>query len=367
MLMVWGVQTDMKATPPPIAVHCDHAEVELRAKADLSQVVTPPAISQVKSGSGTSQKISQDLLPWNQLSPRLGLGLNGTRDAETWARRLGAGWYIDWHVQLRYPTQLPEHWQMVRLGENCVAPSREAIGWVAARYPGNTWIIGNESDNFGQDTLLPEEYAHIYHDLYYLIKEADPTAAVAVVGVTQVTPLRLAYLDRILQEYQTSYGEPMPVDWWTVHIYIVREEKDVWGTGIPPGFTETSGILYGTVHVGRVEIFQQQLIDFRTWMAERGYRDKPLALTEFSIPLPNIFGYAPDIVAQYLRDTFTWLGEARDSEIGYPEDDNHLVQRWAWYSLYSKYYSTSNLANLPADGLTEIGQAYREYILTHSP
>lgn len=366
VLVLWGVNTDLKDIPPHIAVHCNHDEVEQRAKADLSNAVTPPAVSYANTAQKQSTNKQETLFAWDQLPPRLGLGFNGSRDYETWARRLGAGWFIDWRVQLRHPTQLPEHWQMIRLGEDCIAPSEKAIRWVAARYPGNTWIIGNESDNLGQDTLLPEEYAQIYHRLYYLIKDADPTAAIATVGVTQVTPLRLAYLDRVLQAYRSFYGEAMPVDWWTVHVYIVREEKDVWGTGIPPGFQETSGILYGTVHAGRAEIFQQQIIDFRTWMAERGYRDKPLAITEFSIPLSYVFGYTPDIVAEYLWDTFTWLDQARDQQIGYPDDDNRLVQRWAWYGLYSRFYPTSNLADVPADGLTEIGQAYRTFAETYT-
>ena len=58
---------------------------------------------------------------------------------------------------------------------------------------------------------------------------------------------------------------------------------------------------------------------------------------------------------------------ARDEYIGYSEDDNHLVQRWAWFSLYDPLYPTSNLANLKADALTEIGQAFREYNLAQNP
>ncbi|MBL7162967.1 MAG: hypothetical protein ISS57_10205, partial [Anaerolineales bacterium] len=56
-----------------------------------------------------------------------------------------------------------------------------------------------------------------------------------------------------------------------------------------------------------------------------------------------------------------------DDQIGYPEDDHRLVQRWAWFSLYDPLYPTSNLANLKADALTEIGQAFREYNLAHRP
>jgi hypothetical protein len=292
----------------------------------------------------------------------VGFGLTGTSDAETWAQRLGAGWYLDWGVRLRRPDELPQHWQMVRLARGCVAPSRENIRWLARRYSGNVWVIGNEPDNRLQDNVVPEEYAQVYHDLYYLIKDADPDAVVATAGVTQGTPLRLAYWDRVLVAYHALYGEPMPVDWWTLHGFILREESGAGGAGIPAGFPGKSvGQLYDVEDHGDVEIFQDQIVAFRTWMEENGYRDKPLALTEFGILFGPEHGYTPDVVATYLRDTFEWLGEASDSDIGYPQDDDRLVQRWAWFSLSDSLYPGTSLANLQADALTEIGQAFREY------
>ena len=350
---------------PPLDANCGFAEAEVRKEQPVFPVDAPPPVG---GGKTTGEQASPETFEWDQLSSRAGFGLTGSRDAETWARRLGAGWYIDWRVGRKYPTQRPEHWQMVRLWRGCVAPSQEAIRWLAAYYPGNVWVIGNEPDNRWQDNVTPEEYAQVYHDLYYLIKVADPTALVAVGGVTQATPLRLAYLDRVLIAYQALYDEPMPVDWWTVHGFVLREEKGVWGAGIPAGFVaETSGQLYQKAETGSVEIFKEHILAFRTWMVERGYRDKPLAITEFGILMDPIYGFTPDVVADYLWDTFTWLGEARDARTGYSEDENRLVQRWAWFSLYDPLYPTSNLANLKADALTEIGQAFRAYNLEHKP
>ena len=355
----------MHSIPPPLDTNCQFAEAEVRKEQPSFTVDAPPP------GGGDEIMEEQESLAtfaWDQLSPRVGFGLTGSRDAETWARRLGAGWYLDWRVQRRYPAQRPEHWQMVRLGRGCIAPSKEAIRWLAAHYPGNVWVIGNEPDNRWQDNVVPEEYAQVYHDLYYLIKDADPTASIAVGGVTQATPLRLEYLDRVLTVYQALYDEPMPVDWWTVHGFVLREEKGNWGAGIPAGFLiADSGELYQKVETGSVEIFREHIIAFRAWMAERGYGDKPLAITEFGILMDPIYGFTPDVVAKYVLDTFNWLGEARDEQIGYPEDDNRLVQRWAWFSLYDPLYPTSNLADLKADALTEIGQAFREYNLEHRP
>jgi len=360
-----GLAFDLRSMPPPLDTTCQFTEAEVRKEQPLFPVdAPPPGGGEITSG----EQASPATFEWDQLSSRVGFGLTGSRDAETWALRLGAGWYLDWRAGRRYPAQRPEHWQMVRLARGCVAPSKEAIRWLAARYPGNVWVIGNEPDNLWQDNVTPEEYAQVYHDLYHLIKEADPTALVAVGGVTQATPLRLAYLDRVLTAYQALYDEPMPVDWWTVHGFVLREERGNWGAGIPAGFVvETSDQLYQKAETGSVEIFKEQVIAFRAWMDERGYRDRPLAITEFGILMDPIYGFTPDVVSRYLLGTFTWLGEARDEHTGYPEDDNRLVQRWAWFSLYDPLYPTSNLVNLKADALTEIGGAFREYNLAQRP
>ena len=369
ILLGMGLISDIDSIPPPLRSSCKFAEADVRAEAPPP--VNPPPASKIAQFAEDKAPPEQELpvtFGWDQLSPRVGFGLTSSRDPETWARRMGAGWYLDWTVQRRYPTQRPEHWQMVRLARGCVAPSKEGIRWLASHYPGNVWVIGNEPDNIWQDNVVPEEYAQVYHDLYYLIKDADPTASIAVGGVTQATPLRLAYLDRVLTAYQALYDETMPVDWWTVHGFILREEAGAWGAGIPAGFVvETSGKLYQKVDSGNPEYFQQHILSFRTWMTKRGYQDHPLAITEFGILMDPIYGFTPEVVAGYLLDTFTWLGEVRDEQIGYPKDDFRLVQRWAWFSLYDPLYPTSNLASLKADALTEIGQAFREYNWVHEP
>jgi hypothetical protein len=358
-VLILGIVASIRSRPPELETACLFEECEIRQELSLEEVAFPPPAERT---TGTEQKYSMPLFEWDQLSSRVGFGLTGTRDAETWAQRLGAGWYLDWTVRRRLPSEQPEHWQMVRLARGVISPSRETIRWLARHYPGNVWVIGNEPDNRLQDNVYPEEYARVYHDLYYLIKDADPNAAVAVAGVTQATPLRLAYWDRVLVAYHALYQEPMPVDWWTLHGFVLREERDGWGAGIPTGLlAENVGQLYEIEDHGDVQIFQDQIIAFRTWMAENGYRDKPLALTEFGILFGPEYGYTPDVVAAYLRDTFEWLGEASDFDIGYPPDDDRLVQRWAWFSLSDPLYPGTSLANLQADALTEIGQAFREY------
>ncbi|MEZ4609792.1 MAG: hypothetical protein R2838_06015 [Caldilineaceae bacterium] len=50
----------------------------------------------------------------------------------------------------------------------------------------------------------------------------------AIGAVSQVTPLRLTYLNRIWESYRNKYGAPMPVDIWTMHAYVLARN---WATG----------------------------------------------------------------------------------------------------------------------------------------
>ncbi len=368
VIIIVGLKSDLQVFPPPFGPGCRIAEADIREQTPPPSNPPPPSRAAYGVDGEKTVEETLPLFEWDQLSARAGYGLTSSRDSETWARRLGAGWYVDWRILKRYPTELPEHWQMIRLGRGCMYPTKEALSWLAARYPGNVWIVGNEPDNIWQDKVVPEEYAQVYHDVYYLLKEADPTAKVAVAGVTQGTPLRLAYLDRVIDIYEALYNEPMPVDWWTLHGFVLREEGGNWGAEIPVGiYAPDGGMLYEPEDVGSVEYFKDHILNFRTWMAENGYQNTPLAITEYGILLPPEYGYTPEIVAQYLVDTFTWLDTATDAEIGYPADENRLVQRWAWFSLYDPLYETSNLANIQADAITDIGMAFRNFVQDRTP
>jgi len=301
------------------------------------------------------------------LSKRAGFGLADWASPEYWAASLHSGWFISWRVLERSAQQIPEHWQTIRVGKGCIYPSLDYLSWAAASYPGSVWIVGNEPDVIWQDNVLPEEYAHLYHDAYVTLKGADPTASVAVGAISEATPLRLAYLDRVLAEYKTSFGSPLPADWWTIHNYILREQRNSWGVEIPPGFSEDKGMLWEVSDHGRLDLFKDLIIRFRKWMADHGYQETPLALTEFGILMPPEYGYPPDQVAKYLQDTFHWLQDSHDPVTGYPGDNHQLVQRWAWFSLSYDLYSAPNLADLKSSQLTLLGKTFKDYILTYRP
>lgn len=242
-------------SPPPPSQACKRIHVQVLP-------ITEPIPAQAgaagaEAGASTPAGGALRLFTPEELSPCAGFGISSPADAVLWASRLAAGWYLDWAVQNRTKAPLPEHWQMIRLfPDGCVYPARAAIRWAAFHNRGQVWVIGNEPDVIWQDDVMPATYAQVYHDLYYLIKKTDSSASIAAGSISQATPMRLAYLDRVLAAYQNLYGNTMPVDWWTVHGYVLREERGSWGVDIPPGFSENQGELYSTNDHGRIDLFK---------------------------------------------------------------------------------------------------------------
>jgi hypothetical protein len=315
---------------------------------------------------------------------------------------LNVGWFMDWSTQLSPPhPNGAEYVQTIRLKSEMYgysfAPVTETLLSVIAANPGAIWLVGNEPDSPWQDQLMPEEYARAYHDLYDLIKQHDPSARIGVGNIVQPTPLRFQYLDRFLAAYRQYYGQQAPTDLWSIHSYILREIDasdpeacawidnqgichpgpiGVWGAYIPPGITATRGVLYTMVDMFNPIIFRQRLIDFRTWMRIQGYRDTPLYVTEYG----ELFPYPPyipgdpyvdengmpiteDRVATFMTNTFDILLNTTDEAIGYPADENRLVQRWSWYSVSDSNYGGSLFD--PSSGARHLlGDAFYSY--THA-
>jgi len=345
-------------------------ELELKECASTQGSYSGPIVPDqtIQESEQTFSEISpDDMVPANQWSSKVGFGISAATDPRYWAQMLGSGWYIDWNVRSTDAVNHLVHWQMIRVHEDCISPSVEDIQAATRHSPGQVWIIGNEPDVIWQDNVTPTKYASIYHDLYTLIKSADPTALIAVGGVSQATPLRLQYLDKVLQTYQALYQMPMPVDWWTLHGYVLSEEKGSWGVEIPPGIEATQGELREVKDHGRLDLFEDQIRSFRQWMAERGYQNTPLALTEFGILMPSSYGFPSELVASYLEDTFTWLAQTQDDTLGYPGDGYHLVQKWAWFSISDPTYSNSDLGDLVSGKLTLVGESFRKMVFITFP
>jgi hypothetical protein len=258
---------------------------------------------------------------------------------------------------------------------------------VVAANPGATWLIGNEPDSPFQDDMVPQAYAHAYHDVYYLIKGADPTAQVGIGGVVQPTPLRMAYLDQVWNTYYQTYSETLPVDFWNIHTFILRETAvapdpepcgpntiPVWGAYIPPGSTAETGELYCMRDQDNLAIFWQRIRDFRQWMADKGQRDKPLIITEYGVLFPEDYvdedgiSFNQTRVGTFMSGTFELMLNERDPLVGYPYDDHRLVQRWAWFSLSEDPHAWGGTLYDPSTHeLRPLGQSFRDYTNAITP
>jgi hypothetical protein len=188
---------------------------------------------------------------------------------------------------------------------------------------------------------------------------------VAIGGVVQPTPIRLQYLDLILDAYQDQYGEPMPVDVWNVHNYVLREGVTGWGCGVPPGTDPSLAIDYDIQDHDRLDYWTGHLVATRQWMRDRGYRDRPLVVTEFGILMPEFYGYDHPRVRAFMLATFDWLTTATDPDTGYPADGDRLVQAWAWFSLSGSTFETwpvwSHLFDPDTLSITDLGREFGAY------
>ncbi|MFP4394949.1 MAG: hypothetical protein ACLFTI_06765, partial [Anaerolineales bacterium] len=326
--------------------------------------------------------------PYIYHNGRFGFGLTrSASDAQEGDKPgyLNAGWYWDWSA--RGASQLPPltYVQTVRLKP--IKQDGEQIGYTAsptgtrlltaiAQQPGATWFIGNEPDCHVMDNMISEWYAYAYHDMYHIIKEADPTAKIAAGNIVQPTPQRLMYLDRVLAAYEEAYDEPLPADLWSIHSYILCEkcypykppgEPFAWGACWVPDWPSYSAsydiaTFYSVYDHWDVEIYARRIITFRQWMVDNGYHNQGLVLPEYGIlfyeGLVGGMTYEDDI--EFMEAGFEWMQEARDPELGYAFDDDRLVQRWAWFSLDHGSYPGGSLFNPSTHKPEKIGVAFHE-------
>ncbi|MEZ4864533.1 MAG: CARDB domain-containing protein [Caldilineaceae bacterium] len=318
--------------------------------------------------------LAQSCPPYPSPHQRIGFNVapEGSIDINDYdAAQLGAGWYHNYGYRRQpyFPDGIHFH-QMVRSKVD-LTRLPQLLGRAVDGNPGAIWILGNEPDRYGQDGLTPAEYAEFYHTVYTFLKGRDPTSRIAIGGVVQPTPIRLRYLDMVLAEYQTQYGVPMPVEIWDIHNFILPENCG-WGASIPPGLdaykSEAIPCPPTLDDHGDIAIFKAQIRTFRQWMADRGFRDYPLIVSEYGILLSKYHGYDYARVRQFMTDTFDFMLNTTSSSTGYPADGNRLVQEWAWFSLnywefdLNTYFGLNgNLFDHDSRQIMPLGNDYANY------
>ena len=315
---------------------------------------------------------------------------------------LGGGAYLDYwaHAPASQPSAM-EFIQVIRLRQNkdshgnylpgyiitpALSDAAGGLGPIIAGAPGSLWLIGNEPDRGpdvpggpAQDATFPDVYARAYHDAYQFIKQRDPTALVATAGLVEITPGRLQYLDIVWSTYAALYHEPLPVDVWNMHVYILPEVTGIANValGTDPAlaigfaFTHTSGgpKVYTYGDHDNLNVFDEQVRRMRQWMAVHGQQDKPLFLSEVGLlydeGVTDEFGknFTVPRAATFLTKTFDYLSNATDPNIGMPSDGNRLVQQWIWYSTNSPLGHISNLVtNTVPLTFTSVGNMFRSSV-----
>jgi hypothetical protein len=318
---------------------------------------------------------------------RLGVDLYKDLPVQTFdLAGLRSGWYVDYYAPGAAHAEGMDYAIVISMrqeGDDGYRLDRpwDKIDALILANPGAIWLVGNEPDRVDvQDDMMPRAYAAGYHDLYYYIKARDPSAQVVAGSIVQATPLRLQYLDLVLDAYRNRYGEPLPADGWSIHGYLLNERscaafpQDCWGAGIPRGITATEGLVLGYGDAARIDLFIDQVVRFRRWMAANGYRSRPFYVTEFGVLMPPSLGYPPQVVNRFMREAFDYMLGAQDAQLGYGPDGNRLVQRIAWYATVAPQANGALFEGLNANkpisppyGLSEIGLAYQAYARALTP
>ncbi len=321
--------------------------------------------------------------------PLCRLGINGHLRSYP-LRPLRLGWYLDYGASAASrPIEQLTYFPMLRLeqtgtnsytyalADNGQAITASQLNAIVAARPSAYWFIGNEPDRIiYQDDIEPHVYAQAYHELYYLIKDQDPTAKIVAGAIVQPTPIRIQYLDMVVDSYFQTYQEAMPVDAWAFHNFVLNEvgdaicdssPSDCWGAGIPPGVNATEGLRIDVQDNDRIDLFKEQVFRFRQWMADNGYRNTPAFLSEFGILMPQGYfnpDFTPERVNKFMNQSFDFLMNTTDPNTGYPGDNNRLIQRFAWYSVDDKVDHNGFLFDraLPAEfARTEMGHNFANY------
>ena len=352
----------------PFVLQQSHHELHLPATPTREPLI-PTVIPMKGTASGRAELPTIAFTPQPRpvaLRNRICAGVARGKISDYPYEMLKFGWYLDWQAH-RQPV-LPgiRYVPMVRMQHGQLREKVAALERMARGHHGQLWLIGNEPDVAWQDNSTAEEYAQAYHTAYRTIKDADSSAQIAIGGVSQVTPLRLAYLGRVLAAYKQLYETEMPVDVWNIHTFILREERNSWGVGIPPGFDEVqTGKLWDIADHDRLDILQKQLLDMRRWLYNHGRGGIPMIISEYGILMPPEYGFPPERTSSFLQKSFALFQRLKDPVMGDPNDGYRLVQRWCWYSLSDTVYPAGNLFDPTTKTITPIGVAFATY--TASP
>ncbi len=303
---------------------------------------------------------------------------------------LGVGNYMDWWLENRDST-VPagiDYYRVLSANDLDYPTFTKKLPTLVTKYPGSTWIIGNEPDSevTYQDHLSAETYAQRFFEFASVIRQKDPTAKIGFGQIMMPTPIRIHYLTLAMNRLAELAGGMAQahalIDIYTIHAYIMNETELYgpdgssisWGAGLPIGYDPTSwpapesirtdlGETYKTYDIN---IFKSRLMSLRQWIVDQGEQKKPLWITEFGVLFPSVgnpYFYASDAdTANFMAQTYDFMLGYKDPQLGLATDDNRLVQKWTWFSLnLTRTTYGGSLFDPSTQMMTAVGQEFIQY------
>ncbi len=258
-------------------------------------------------------------------------------------------------------------------GQCCVRVPVATLQAGARAHPGAAWIIGNEPNVGGQDSVSPGQYATELQYYVTTIKGADPTAQIVGPNVLNWDSTCVSgcgftqghgWVDQFRSAWATQYGGEPPLDIWGIHTYAI----DWYNTPM--------------TNATDIQTIETDLTNFSTYLSNiPADASKPLWLTEYGIiwayqgwtfvsggcavpPYPNTCfaptgNYDTTGVANFVSQVSAWLAT------------NSQASRYKEWYLYISYgspepYSTtytgiSLLTGLSGSAtLSQFGQEYQQ-------
>ena len=231
---------------------------------------------------------------------------------------------------------------------NLLSPER-ITELVQSASTGTTWYVGGEPNRKG---ISGAQFADIFHHYYTNIKAADETAKITGPSILNwhylcngCNPYAYVsgkiWLQGFISTYQSTYGEPPPVDIWPIDAYPIDWTNT-------PNNDPDNPMYYSAKNDSFMhwEIAVQQLQEMRQYLDTfPQYVDTPIWITEIAThvaysgwdfaPYPTIVPKGPyhwDLMSNYINSVLDWLDANAAS---------HKIERWFFFTTWQ---DTENVA-----------------------
>ena len=301
-------------------------------------------------------------------------------------KQLGAGWYFDWSWGKGekggpYPGL---EWLALVGGWNssnddkiettiCDSVRREVKAH-PEKYPaGMRWSVGNE---IGYDDGRNDQmYAQAFAAWKRCLKSIDPSFQVGTGAIIQ-PDLRTTGAHQIVcvgkDDYSSGYN------YFKRYMKKLRqmgkdegnESKYLPDFVLMHGYTMCNGASGpNNGNERNVELLKRAMRDYRQAMKEVGLQRKDLIIKEYS-PLHT---YDVNTLKNYMTATVDFLANAKDQNLGNPDDNYRLVQKWAWFVFNDANYDgdahkSANVALFDKNSrrIKELGKHYQQLVAKYT-